>query len=84
MSEPYVDLEQVQEAEAYAAKEIQHLLKSDSFKRCQQATRNRIVKEWENAPSPLEREMARHKLDAFKILVTELRSYGDRPHLTQA
>jgi len=73
------------EALAYQAKEVQHLLAQDGVKRAFAATRERIIRQWEAVPleNPLGREMCRHKLAAFKDLLTELRAFGDRrPHLT--
>ena len=81
-NDAYVEVEQIAEAKAYQAKEIQHLLKQDSFQACIRATELRILKEWERGENPLAREMAWHKLQAFRALLTELRAYSQRPHLT--
>ena len=73
------------EALAYQAKEVQQFMKHPAWLRCVATTRERIIRQWEAVPmeQPLGREMCRHKLAAFKDLVTELRAFGDRrPHLT--
>ena len=68
------------ESLAYQAKEVQLLMNHDALKRAFASTRERIIRQWEAVPleNPLGREMCRHKLAAFKDLVTELRAFGDR------
>jgi len=71
------------EAQAYAAKEVQHLLAHEGLKQAFKRTEERIMRQWKAAQDPLSREMCWHKLQAFGELVTELRAFGDRrPHLT--
>lgn len=72
-----VDIEQIEEAKAYSARELQMLLNHRGFEAACQATERRIIKEWEQGQQPLEREMAWHKLKAFRTLKSELRAYRD-------
>jgi hypothetical protein len=72
-------LESPEEREAYDAREVKQLIGLAGWKRALAATEDRITKEWERGNNPLEREMAWHKLQAFKMLQRELRAYGDRP-----
>jgi hypothetical protein len=67
------------EALAYQAREVGLLLEKDVVKAAWTATERRITKEWESGQSPLEREMAWHKLQAFKTLQTEIRVLAQRP-----
>lgn len=66
------------EQQAYEAKEVQLLLEKDLVKAAWTSTRERIIREWEAADNPLAREMARHKLDAFKLWKAELRALAER------
>lgn len=71
------------EVQAYQAKEVQQFLKHRGLEVAFQRTKDRITRQWEAAQDPLSREMAWHKLAAFKELQTELRAFGDRrPTLT--
>jgi len=73
-------LEATQAAEvlAYQAKELSWFLNHESWARAVAATEQRITREWMKADNPLAREMAWHKLQAFKTLQQELRSASVR------
>jgi len=73
-------LEQAQSAEvlAYQAKELQWFLQHEGVQRAFMSTVDRITKEWEKAPDVAGRELARAKLDGFKILMQELRAHAQR------
>lgn len=66
------------EVRAYEAKEVGLLLEKETVKTAFAATERRIMKEWEAGENPLSREMAWHKLQAFKTLKAELRALADR------
>ena len=63
---------------AYAAKELQWFLSHDAVTKAFKATEQRIAKEWERGQNPLEREMAWHKLMAFRALKSELQAMSQR------
>ncbi len=72
------------EARTYAAKECQQLLGHQAWIHAVEATERRIKAEWERGATPLEREMAWYKFQAFKTLQAELRSFASRTPLTIA
>jgi len=69
------------EQRAYEAREVKQFLAHRAVLAAFAATEERIVKQWKVAPTPLEREMAWHKYQAFQELKRELRATGDRPAL---
>lgn len=66
------------EASIYAAKELQQFLKHRAVEEAFERTEARITAAWKRGQSPLEREMAWHKLQAFQELKSELRGFADR------
>lgn len=69
--------------DAYESKEVQQFLQHAAVLRAFAATEAQIKREWERGQSPLEREMAWHKLEAFKAFKQQLRLIaGRRPSLT--
>lgn len=76
-----VALEDIAEAQAYAAKEMQHLLGTAAVKQAFDATEKQILAEWKRGQSPLEREMAWHSYQAFLKLKAKLQAFAERPPL---
>jgi hypothetical protein len=69
---------------AYQAKELSWFLAHEGYQRAVEATETRITKEWIKADNPLSREMAWHKLQAFRALQQELRAVSTRkPQLVE-
>jgi len=71
-------LEPSMEQLAYATKELQWFLRHEAVLKAFQSTEIRIRKEWERAQTTPERELAWHKLQAFKTLQVELRALSQR------
>ena len=79
MADDLIELDEIQEASAWAAKECQQLLKSRAVQEAFEATEKHILAEWKRAPTPLEREMAWHSFQAFLKWKVKLQAFAERP-----
>jgi hypothetical protein len=65
------------EQAAYQSKEMQQFLAHDATQRAFRATEDQIIADWITGSDPLQREMCWHRLHAFRIWRTKLRTIKD-------